>query len=122
MNTVTSRQGGMSIITWIFIIAVALFFGLLGIKMIPSYMEFYSIQTVMASIQQDRNMKSAPFAEIRKSFFRRIDMNGVYDFDRKDLKVTRARGNTIIEVRYEKRKELAGNVDVVMSFYKQVEM
>ncbi len=123
MNTVKRKQRGMSITTWIFIIAIVLFFTLLGIKMIPSYLEFYSIQSVLESIKEDRSMQKATPKEIRKIFNRRIDINGVYDFDQKSLKITKAKkGKMTMEIDYEIRKEMAGNVDVVMSFYKQVEM
>ena len=123
MDIAKPRQHGLSITSWIMIIAVILFFALLGIKMIPSYLEFYTIQDVLVSITEDSSMKKASPKKIRQIFNRRIDINGVYDFDQKNLKITKVKGGKIsMEVEYEIRKEMAGNVDVVMSFYKQVEM
>ena len=60
--------------------------------------------------------------EIRKVFNKRIDINGVYDFEQKSLSISRAKGKTTIEVDYEIKKEMVGNVSVVMAFYKKVEM
>lgn len=125
MNKAISRQRGMSLVSWIFIISVTLFFTLLGIKMVPTYLEFYSIQKILESVAQDRDLKNASNGQVRKIFNRRIDINGIYDFDQKSLKFSHgkgeSKGKTIMEVKYEIRKKMAGNVDVVMSFYKKVE-
>lgn len=123
MNTTKSKQRGMSVTSWIFIIAVVLFFTLLGVKLIPSYLQFYSIQGVLESIQEDHSLKKAPPKKIRQIFNRRIDINGVYDFDQDSLKITKTKGGkTTVAVDYEIRKEMAGNVDVIMVFHKQVEI
>ena len=115
----------MSITSWILVIAVVLFFTLLGIKMVPSYMEFYSISGILESLKEDRSLKNAPPRQVRKIFDRRININHIYDFDPKSLKFSigkgESKGKTIMEVEYEVRKKMAGNVDVVMSFYKKVE-
>lgn len=124
MNKVMSKQRGMSITSWVFVIAVTLFFTLLGIKMVPTYMEFYSISGILESIKEDRSLKNATPRHVRKIFDRRIDINHIYDFDPKSLKFSvgkgESKGKTVMEVEYEVRKKMAGNVDVVMSFYKKV--
>lgn len=122
MNKFVVRQKGLSVTNWIIIIAVALFFTLLGLKLIPSYLEFYSIKGVLESIQNEPKWKTAPPKEIRKVFNKRIDINGVYDFDQKDLAISRGKGITTVEVDYEIRKEMVGNISVILAFYKKVEM
>ena len=125
MNKVISKQRGMALVSWVFIIAITLFFTLLGIKMIPTYIEFYSIQKILESVAEDRSLKNASNGHVRKIFTRRIDINGIYDFEQKSLKFSHgkgeSKGKTIMEVKYEVRKKMAGNVDAVMSFYKKVE-
>ena len=123
MNKEQSRQRGMAVTSWIFIIALVLFFALLGIKMIPTYMEFYSISKILDSVAEERSLKNASTRQIRKIFDRRININSIYDFDPKSLKFRHGtgeyKGKLIMEVKYEVRKKMAGNVDVVMSFHKQ---
>ncbi|RTZ71255.1 MAG: DUF4845 domain-containing protein [Gammaproteobacteria bacterium] len=123
MQFLARRQRGLSITGWIFVIAVALFFALLGMKMIPSYLQYYSIVQVLESIAQDPTLKQAPPGELRKIFNRRIDINGVYDFPKKGLKIDRSQGEgTMMIVDYEVREPMAGNVDVVMHFHKEVKV
>ena len=120
MNNQATKQKGLSITTWISVIAVGLFFTLLGVKMIPSYLEFYSIKGVLESIQNEPKWKTESPRAIRVVFFKRIDINGVYDFDPKSLKINRHKGVTSVAVDYEIRKEMVGNVSVVMAFYNKV--
>ena len=140
MSTFARKQKGISITGWIFIIAVALFFTLLGMKMVPRYLEFYSIKGILESIQNEPKWKKAELREIRKIFERRIDINSVYDFYESDpvcppykttvrkgtkpqvLTIQRGKGKTAIEVCYTKREDLVGNVSVNMAFYKKVEL
>lgn len=117
MQYLARRQRGLSITGWIFVIAIALFFALLGMKMIPSYLNYFSIVKVMEAIAQDASMKNAPATELRKAFYRRIDINGIYNFPKKGLKIDRSQGEgTRMIVDYEVREPMAGNVDVVMHF------
>ena len=116
-----AKQKGLSLTSWIFIIAVGLFFGLLGINMVPSYLEFYSISNVIESLKADPQTNKASVHELTNAFDRRIDVNGIYNFDKKWLHISKDLGKTIVEVKYEVRKPVAGNVDVVMSFHKKLE-
>ena len=123
MQYLARRQRGLSITGWIFVIAVALFFTLLGMKTVPSYLQYYSIVQVLESIAQDPTLKQAPPGELRKIFNRRIDINGVYNFPKKGLIIDRSKGEgTVMIVDYEIREPMAGNVDVVMHFHKEVKV
>ena len=123
MQFLARRQQGLGITGWIFVIAVALFFALLGMKMIPSYLQYYSIVQVLESIAQDKTLQRAPPSELRKVFERRIDINGVYNFPKKGLTIDRSKGEgTEMIVDYEVREPMAGNVDVVMHFHKEVKL
>ena len=123
MNKATSRQRGMTVTSWIIVIALVLFFALLGIRMVPSYLEFYSISKILESVAQDRTLKDASNRKVREIFNRRININSIYDFDPKSLKFKHGKGDekgrVVMEVEYEVRKKMAGNVDVVMAFYKK---
>jgi len=117
------RQQGIGITGWMFIIAVALFFALLGMKMVPRYLQYYSIVQVMESIARDPTLEEAGARDLKKAFYRRIDINGVYDFPKKGLTIDRSRDEgTVMRVDYEVREPMVGNVDVVMHFRKEVRL
>ena len=121
MQYMKKYQQGLSITSWIILLSVLLFFVLLGVKMVPTYMEYQSMSTILENIQNDPKLKKATPAQLRGIFLRRIDINGIYDFDDKNnLKISRAKGETSMILDYEVRKPVAGNVQVVMLFHKKV--
>ncbi|WP_457665800.1 DUF4845 domain-containing protein [Thiolapillus sp.] len=121
MQYLRKPQRGMSITSWIMAIAIVLFFVLLGVRMVPSYLEFHSMSKVLESIKDEPKYRQAPPKQLRKIFNRRIDINGIYDFEQKNLKIDRSKGQTSMILDYEVRKPVAGNVEVVMSFHKEVD-
>lgn len=110
------RQRGMSMISWLIVLAVAVFFILIGIKMVPTYLENYSIRQVLTNMENDRSVRAMSPAEMRNSFIKRIKINSVYDFDRDSIKIKKEKNGTLFAVDYEIRKPVAGNVAIVMSF------
>lgn len=107
-------------VSWIFVLAVAVFFVLLGIKMVPTYLEYYSIKRILLRMEEDKSLHRKGVTEIRKVFKRSLRINSVYDFDMKDLKVTRVKDRHEIQTKYEIRKPVAGNVSVVMAFDEKI--
>jgi len=121
MRYLKKRQQGLSITGWIMFIAIGLFFVLLGVRMVPSYMEFHSMSKILESIRDDAKYRQAPPKELRKIFNRRININSIYDFNQKYLKIDRSKGKTSMILDYEITKPVAGNVSVVMKFHKEVD-
>lgn len=120
MQYLKKRQRGMGIMGWIMLIAIVLFFVMLGVRMAPSYMEFYSMSKILENIKTDSQYRQAAPKELRKIFNRRIDINSIYDFEQKYLKIDRSKGKTRMILDYEITKPVAGNVSVVMKFHKEV--
>ena len=110
------RQQGMTMLSWLIVLAIAVFFILIGIKMIPTYLENYSIRQVLKNMENDRAVRKMTPTEMKKSFIKRLKINSVYEFDRESLKIKKEKFGTNILVNYEIRKPVAGNVAIVMTF------
>jgi hypothetical protein len=107
----------MTFISWLLVLTIAGFFAALGLALIPVYMEHYSIKHVLAQFENDRDLSKKTNAEIRELMRRRLKINGVYDFDtKKSLIIKRSEGRATLQVKYEVRKPMLGNVDVVVHF------
>ena len=44
-NLMVKRQNGMTMLSWLVVLGILVFFMLIGIKMVPTYLENYSIKT-----------------------------------------------------------------------------
>lgn len=110
------KQCGMTMLSWLIVLAVVVFFILVGIKMVPTYLENYSIKQVLENMQNDRKVRTMSPAEMKKSFFKRLKINSVYEFDRNSIKLKKEKFGTRFIVDYEIRKPVAGNVSILMVF------
>ena len=122
MNSLRNRQKGMTGTGWLVVLALIGFFSLLTIKLVPVYLEHYSVKTVLASLENEPLITQKSVSEVKKMVHRRLKVNGVYDVDQKGLKVKRESGVLTVEMTYEVKKHMVGNVDVLVSFSDKVEL
>ena len=111
-----NRQSGMTMMSWLIVLGILVFFMLIGIKMVPTYLENYSIKQVLENMENDRKVRSMTPGEMKKSFMKRLKINSVYEFDRDAIKIKKEKFGTKFSVDYEIRKPVAGNVSIVMVF------
>ena len=114
--TMIQRQRGMTMLSWLIVLGIAVFFILIGIKMVPTYLENYSVKQVLTNMENDRAVRKMSAQEMRQSFMKRLKINSVYEFDRDWIKITKQKNGNLIAVDYEIRKPVAGNVAIVMTF------
>lgn len=113
---VAKKERGMTMMSWMIVLAIAVFFMLIGIKMVPTYLENMSVQHVLDNMRDDRATRSMSPAEMKNSFIKRLKINSVYDFQRDAIKIKKEQFGTSFSVDYEVRKPVAGNVEILMSF------
>ena len=120
--TTQHRQRGMTGAGWLLVLFLIGFFSLLILKLAPVYMENYTVKTVLASLEQEPLITKKSVTEIRKMIRRRMKVNGIYEFDKDAIKITRDGGVTTVEIDYEVQKNVAGNVDLLIFFSDSVEL
>jgi predicted membrane protein len=116
MKSTVKKQRGMTMMSWLIVLAITVFFILVGIKMVPTYLENYSIKQVLKNMEADRAVRKMTPIEMKQSFIKRLKINSVYEFDRDAIKIKKEKFGTSFTVDYEVRKPVAGNVSIVMAF------
>lgn len=112
------HQQGLSTLSLILIILVAAFFGTCAVKLLPVYIESFTVKkAVEIAVDQARTKKLSP-TEIRKVLGKQLDVNRAEAIAIKDVVITRAEGKTIVNANYEKRVPLMFNIDVILKFDK----
>jgi hypothetical protein len=111
------RQNGMTAIGWLIVLALIGFFVLLTLRMLPSYLEYYKVVSSLDSLEKET--LESPVA-IRKLLERRFDISYVESIQPKDVIIKPVGPNFQVIADYESRKHIFANVDVIMSFYKEV--
>ena len=109
-------QSGMTLIGFIFVLAVVGVFIYTGMKTIPMYTEYYGVKQAMKGMSLEPGINNAPPDRIRALFFRRLYVNYSDNVTEKNIKIERMEGGWKMTVNYEVRKPLIANLDIVGKF------
>jgi hypothetical protein len=112
------RQIGMTAIGWLIVLALIGFFVLLTLRMLPSYLEYYKVVSTLESLEKETGLATPK--DIRNLLERRFDISYVETIQPKEVGIKAVGPNFKVIADYESRKHIFANVDVVMSFYKEV--
>ncbi|MGI9305497.1 MAG: DUF4845 domain-containing protein [Gammaproteobacteria bacterium] len=116
----TRRQRGLSFISFAFVVIVVAFLGLIGLKLSPTYLEFYKVHKIFADVTNDPGVAKLSKGEIWKKFSKRFNIDSVKSVKKENLKVQKQKGGKSINLRYEVRQKLVGNLDGVVVFDRTV--
>lgn len=117
---VIQRQRGMTAIGWLLVLSLVIFFSIVLIKLVPVYLDGYKVYSSLSSLENDSSAKGKSPLELRKLLMRRLDINMVTDVRPEDVSFSRDRNGTHVEVDYEARRQMFGNLYVVVVFNKTV--
>ncbi len=116
------HQKGMTAIGWLLVLGLIAFFTLITLRLVPAYLEFSKVTSVLESLQDEPGITRKTRGEIFSLISKRFDVNDVYQVEAKQVKITKDKGVLKVSINYEHREHLVGNVDVVTTFDKQVEV
>jgi Tfp pilus assembly major pilin PilA len=117
MTTIGRRQAqrGLSMIGFLFVAAVVLVSAMIAFRMIPSYIEYYTVQKALEGALADSN--DLTVATIRRSMDRRLAADYADVVSGKDVEVTRDGNKFTASVGWEKKLPLVSNVSILLDFY-----
>lgn len=101
------KQRGVSMFGFMLVAIVVIMFAMLAMKLVPAYIEYFSVKKILNAMGQDSEIKSMNNADIRNSFAKRADVGYVTVVKPADLNIDRSGGNLVISTEYEYRTPLA---------------
>lgn len=110
------KQGGATLIGMAFIAAALIFVAIIVMKMMPSYIEYFSVKKVLQTMGQE-SLSSMSKKEIISSFDKRSNIAYVEVVKGSDLIIEKNDvGATVVSVQYQVIKPIVANVSVLMDF------
>ena len=110
------KQGGMTMLGFLITLSVVILFLFCGMKIVPMYIEYYSVKKALASIANEQDTSSATKDKIRAMFARHITIDYVKIIKPEMLQIQTTDSGFNLVVDYERREELIANLDVVAKF------
>ena len=111
-----NRQRGLTMVGFLFVALVLVMVAMLGMKLAPAYIEFFSVKKILATMGQDSDLKSKSNAEIRNDFVKRANVSYVTVVKPENLSIDRSGRVPVISAEYAFRTKLVGNVSLVVDF------
>jgi Domain of unknown function (DUF4845) len=116
IRSLKQSQRGLTMFGFLFVAIMFIAAAILAMKLVPAYIEFFSLKKVLSTMGQDSGLKSMSNAEIRDSFRKRAGIGDVTSIKQEDLSIVRSSGIPVITAEYEFRTPLVGNVSLVVDF------
>ncbi len=113
------KQDGAVSLGIIIIIAAVVGFIWLSLRLVPHYIDFETMKSVMEDLPGPQVHEMDKRA-IRTSLEKRFKINNLRTFKVRDVvKIERTSKNTVVSIAYEVREPLMFNIDMVLSFEDQ---
>ena len=104
--TLMGALGGMIIVAFV---------GLFAAKLLPTYIEYFAVKKILASMEQAGDFKGT-VRDIRTSFDRRNSIEGVQSIKGEDLEVTKEGGETVITAIWSVKVPMIYNFSACLDF------
>ena len=110
------KQSGLTLIGFIIVLGVVGVFAYCGMKLFPMYSEFYSVKQALTGLAAEPGIATKDPARVKDLLFRRLYVSYAENVKPNNVKITRDGQGYVVTVKYEVRRELIGNLDVVGKF------
>lgn len=110
------NQQGMTFFGVMFVGFALVGGAVLLMKLIPPYLEFWSVKKVIAVMAKDSALPGMAVPEIIMSFDKRALIDNITVIKGSDLEISRDRGKTVVNANYTVVVPIAGNLSALMEF------
>jgi len=92
------------------------FVAIIGMKLVPAYIEYFTIKKAVAAITESGELRNATVADVRKAFDRRANVDDITVIKPADLEITKDGNDIVVGFAYEKKIPLFYNISVLIDF------
>jgi hypothetical protein len=108
------RQRGLTIIGFLLLAAVVVIFALVGFRVLPSYIEYYTVQKALEATLADQSNITPQ--DIRRSLERRINADYVDSVRASDVTVSKEGNQVVASLEWQKTLHMVGNASILLDF------
>jgi hypothetical protein len=108
-------QRGLTFISWVVLFAVIGFFALIIMKLVPIYIEHNAVRSAMKATADELPPASSTRAA-HVAMAKRLGVNDVDVVKAEDFQLVKDGPSTYLEVEYEARTGVFGNISIVVTF------
>ena len=110
-----TRQSGLSMLGFLFVAAVVVTCVMIGFRVLPAYIEYYSVHKALEQALADaKDLNSA--AEIKSAFQKRADAGYIESVQGRDIEITKSKNEVTASVSWTRKLPMVANVSLFLEF------
>jgi hypothetical protein len=109
------QQRGISIIGFLFVAAVVVACAMIGFRVAPAYIEYYSVQRALQQSLEDTKDFQTP-AELRRTFQKYADSGYIESVRGADIEVQKVGNEIVASASWTRKLHLVSNVSLFLEF------
>ncbi|MBA4382275.1 MAG: DUF4845 domain-containing protein [Sideroxydans sp.] len=116
MESFKKMQQGISFSGFIMTAFLFILIAVLGMKVVPPYIQSAQISSIFKALASESAMQSASIAEIKQSFNKRASLNRITEVTAEDIEIGKDGSTLILNANYVVKIPLVGNVTLLLEF------
>lgn len=115
------REKGLTLIGFLIVLVMVLFFAYAGMRVVPMYLEYHALGSALSKLENDPAAKNMTPQKIKQSI--QTSLWASYasnNIKPEHIKISKKTGGVNVSVKYEIREEFLGNIDIIGTFDKSV--
>lgn len=119
------KQGGMTLIGWVMMLALIGFFATLAIRLVPMYQEYFSVIKIMESMRTELKQNNLSKNQVELLLYKKFDTGYIKSVKKENMEILRGKNSayiTKIVLDYEVRKPFIAQIDLIGHFRKEVDV
>ena len=113
-KSMVRNERGLTILGFLFVAAVVLTAALVGFRVLPAYVEYYSVQKALQASLDDS--PEATLAQVRRAFDRKLGANYIDSVSPSDVQVAKEGNVTRVSVSWQRILHMIGNASILLEF------
>jgi hypothetical protein len=114
-NTVNKQQG-MTFIGLVLVVAAVIFLAVIGMKLVPAYIEFFGVKKIITSIGENTKFNEMSKQDIVTAFNKGADIGYVTVIKGSDLVIAKDESGNVVTATYQVTIPIVANASVLLDF------
>jgi len=111
------KQRGITFIGLVFVIVTLLFVAVMGMKLVPAYLEYFNVKKALVKISNEPSFAAMSKIDIVDEFDRSATIDDIKVVNGKDLEISKdAAGKPVVSIEYQATVPLIANVSALIDF------
>jgi hypothetical protein len=115
------NRKGLTLIGFLLVLVIVLFFAYAGMRVIPMYLEYHALIGAMDKLKENPEAKTMSAWKIKESIQRSLWVSyASNNITKNHMRISKKSDGLNVRVAYEVREDFLGNIDLVASFDRTV--